>query len=144
MKKTDLKQFIKALSQIGKSIHQFTYCSQKNYKMYPGQPRFLWLLKEHEGLTQMELARKHYVKPSTITGMLAKLEAHHYVYRISDETDKRNMRVYLTPEGKKLAMHGEAIITRIAHKMFEGFSDEEFQTYLRLTQKISDNSKDLL
>jgi threonine-phosphate decarboxylase len=143
MKQTDLKSLIEVFSRIAKSIHQLSYSNQGNQKMYPGQRRLLCLLKEHEGLTQIELAKMHFVKPSTITGMLTKLEANHFVYRVPDKTDKRNMRVYLTPEGKDLAKRGEAFMTALAQRMFDNFSNEDLQTYLTLTKKISDNLKDI-
>lgn len=139
MRKTDIRQLMDAVAEIIKSIHQHSYSNHENQKLYPGQPKFLCLLKEHEGITQKELARKHFVKPSTVTGMLAKLEANHYVYRIPDPIDKRIQRVYLTPEGRNLAERGEAIMAGLTQKMFDGFSDEELQIYLRLTNKIRDN-----
>jgi DNA-binding MarR family transcriptional regulator len=81
----------------------------------------------------------NYVTPATITGMLYKLEANHYVYRIPDEIDKRIMRVYLTPEGRHLAEKGEVYMISMIERLFDGFSEEELQTLLCLSQKMKRN-----
>lgn len=85
------------------------------------------------------MSEKHCVKPATITGMLNKLEANHYVYRVPDDDDKRIMRVYLTPEGRALAGQGEAFMIGLTDRLFDGFTEEELKTLLRLVQKIKNN-----
>ncbi|HKL79020.1 MAG TPA: MarR family transcriptional regulator [Mobilitalea sp.] len=139
MEKTETKQMIDAFSEVIKSIHQQSYDKLDKIKLYPGQPKLLALIKENEGLTQKELARRNCVKPATITGMLLKLELNKYVYRNPDTKDKRIMRVYLTPEGRIMAEYGEKLLISMTEKMFEGFTDEEMKTYLRLTYKVRDN-----
>lgn len=85
------------------------------------------------------MSEKHCVKPATITGMLNKLEANRYVYRVPDDDDKRIMRVYLTPEGRALAEQGEAFMIGLTDRLFDGFTEEELKTLLRLVQKIKNN-----
>jgi MarR family transcriptional regulator, organic hydroperoxide resistance regulator len=125
-----------------KVIHQHTYKTVEKTKLYPGQPQLLMHIKEKEGITQKELSEKHFVKPSTITGMLIKLEANHYVYRVSDEEDKRIMRVYLTPEGRIMAEKGEKFMQGMTARLFHGFTEEELKTLLYLIQKIKNNMND--
>ncbi len=139
MENNDVKQLINNFSEIFKLTHQLSYQSMDKMNMYPGQPKLLALIRYHEGLTQKELACKNYVKPSTITGMLNKLEANGYVYRVSDEADKRIMRVYLTPEGRHLADQGERFLCRMTEQMFHGFTEDELKTFIRLSDKIKAN-----
>jgi DNA-binding MarR family transcriptional regulator len=107
--------------------------------LYPGQPQLLSLIKANEGITQKDLSEKNFVKPATITGMLNKLEANHYVYRVADEVDKRVMRVYLTPEGRHITKQGEKFMESMTDQLFNGFSDEELQTLVQLIQKMRTN-----
>jgi len=139
MEKEELKQLIDAFSGVFKSIHQCSYHNMENMRLYPGQPKFLALIRQNEGVTQKELAEKHGVKPATITGMLGKLEANHYVYRVPDEIDKRVMRVYLTLEGHHMAKEGEKFMLSLAERMFQGFTKDELQSYLKLMDKIKNN-----
>lgn len=139
MENNEIRQLINTFSEVFKLTHQLSYQKMDKHNMYPGQPKLLALIRYHEGLTQKELACKNFVKPSTITGMLNKLEANGYVKRIPDETDKRIMRVYLTPEGRHLAEHGENFLIKMTEQMFNGFSEEELKIFLRLADKIKGN-----
>jgi DNA-binding MarR family transcriptional regulator len=132
-------QLINNLSEIFKSFHQRSYHKMDDKCLYPGQPKLLGLINKHEGITQKDLAEKTFVTPATITGMLSKLEANNYVYRIPDETDKRIMRVYLTPEGRHLAEQAEEFLKKLTLQLFEGFTEEELQNLIHMTDKIKEN-----
>lgn len=137
MKRAEIKQVLDSFSEVYKCIHQRSYHSLEALNLYPGQPKFLTLIKANEGVTQKELSELHFVAPATITGMLNKLEANKYVYRVPDENDKRVMRVFLTPEGRELAVQGEKFMVDLTERMFQDFTEEELQTFLRLTNKIT-------
>lgn len=137
--RAEVKELIETLTEVFKSIHQHSYHKLKNKTLYPGQPKLLSLIQRHEGITQKDLAKFTFVTPATITGMLNKLEANHYVYRIPDEADKRIMRVYLTPEGWELAVKGEMFMVSMMEQIFDGFDDEELHTFLTLSQKLKNN-----
>lgn len=136
---TEMKQLLEAFFELFKIIHQQSYQDLDKTKLYPGQPKFLALIKSNEGQTQKELAEKHFVKPATITGMINKLETNQCVYRVPDELDKRIMRVYLTPKGRNLAEQSEKYMVVLSEKLFEDFTEEELNTYLRLTNKMKKN-----
>ena len=110
-------------------------------QLYPGQPKFLLLIKENEGMTQKELAQKHCVKPATVTGMIAKLEANGFIYRVPDEADKRILRVYLTPKGRKHADFAKEHMIAMSKKMFQNFTEEDIKNLLQLTKKMKKNLK---
>lgn len=137
--RAEVTELTDTLSQVFKSIHHRSYYKMENKNLYPGQPKLLVLIKKHEGITQKELSKINCVTPATITGMLNKLEANHYVYRVPDETDKRIMRVYLTPEGRSLAETGERFMKSMIDQIFDGFSDEELHFLLELAKKLKDN-----
>ncbi|MDD3173252.1 MAG: MarR family transcriptional regulator [Herbinix sp.] len=136
---SDLKELLGTLSEIMKYIHQRSYHTMNHKQVYPGQPKLLTLIKANEGITQKDLSEKNCVTPATITGVLSKLEANHYVYRVPDETDKRILRVYLTPEGRELAEHAELFMASLIEQLFAGFDGEEIQTLMALSQKIKNN-----
>jgi DNA-binding MarR family transcriptional regulator len=137
--RVEVKELTDNLAQVFKSIHQRSYHKMENKNIYPGQPKLLSLIKANEGITQKELSKMNFVKPATITGMLNKLEANHYLYRVPDEADKRIMRVYLTPEGRSLAEKSEMFMASLVEQLFDGFSDEELSSLLLMTQKLKDN-----
>lgn len=137
--RAEVKQLLDAISEVFKSIHQRSYHKIKTAHLYPGQPRLLSLILANEGIPQKDLSEKNFVKPATITGMLNKLEEKNYVYRVPDTVDKRIMRIYLTPEGRQLAEDSERFMVTMVEQLFEGFSEEELTTFVKLAEKMRNN-----
>ncbi len=137
--RAEVRELTENLAFVFKSVHQRSYHKMENKHLYPGQPKLLSIIRANEGITQKDLAKLNCVTPATITGMLGKLEANQYVYRIPDAVDKRIMRVYLTEEGRNLAKKGELYMVSVIEQIFGRFSDDELQTFLSLTKKLKDN-----
>jgi len=57
---------------------------------------------QNGGLPLGELSQKMYLHPSTITGVVDRLEKKGYVSRDRDQEDRRVVMVQLTPKGKRL------------------------------------------
>lgn len=139
--KQEVNLLMGIFTEVFKSIHQRSYHKLNDNKLYPGQPKLLSIIKENEGITQKQLSGKNCVTPATITGMLNKLEAIHYVKRVPDTEDKRIMRVYLTAEGRKASEEAEKLIEEIAHQIFEGFTEEEINALTTMAKKMRNNLK---
>jgi Transcriptional regulators len=139
----EVRELMENISEIMKFIHLRSYHKMNDKNVYPGQPKLLSRIMLNEGITQKELSEKSFVTPATITEMLRKLEKNHYIYRLPDETDKRIMRVYLTPEGRKFAEHSQAFINSVIEQLFIGFDEEELHTLLTLTKKMKNNSQNI-
>lgn len=137
--KQEIQQVIDAFSQVFKSLHKRSYHRLDDKNLYPGQPKLLSIIRKNEGITQKELSAKNWVKPATISGMINKLEANHYVYRVPDESDKRIMRVYLTPEGRHLSEQSEEYMAALVEQLFNNFTEEELKTFVTLTEKLRNN-----
>lgn len=85
------------------------------------QRMVLRVLSRAPGAAGVELARLLHLHPSTLTGVLRRLEAKKLVRRAPDEHDARRFRFYVTPKGER-ALTGqqhtvEAVVRRVlAHE----------------------------
>jgi DNA-binding MarR family transcriptional regulator len=69
-----------------------------------GPQRFaLKLVSVHPGITAGELARALHLHPSTVTGIVQRLESRRLVRRIPSSTDGRVSHLHATPGGARLA-----------------------------------------
>jgi len=75
---------------------------------YPQYLVFL-VLWEGDGLTIKGLGDKLFLDSGTITPLVKRLEARGLVRRQRDDEDERQVRVFLTPEGKALRARALAI-----------------------------------
>jgi DNA-binding MarR family transcriptional regulator len=74
-------------------------------------------LYRHPGMSQHDLARKLLVGRSNITMLLPQLEKQGLLRRENDASDKRVMRLTLTPQGEALLLEALAVYTALIDKV---------------------------
>jgi DNA-binding MarR family transcriptional regulator len=94
---------MQSLRRIVKAIQDFSQDVSSQFGITGPQ---LWVLKTiagSRGLPLGELSKKMYLHPSTITGVVDRLEKKGYVTRERNSEDRRVINVRLTPAGDALA-----------------------------------------
>jgi MarR family transcriptional regulator, organic hydroperoxide resistance regulator len=97
-----ISEIMQSLRRIFKAIQDYSYRVSDNFGVTGPQ---LWALKtisKNEGLPLGELSKRMYLHPSTITGLIDRLEKKGYAERDRDQRDRRVVKILLTPEGKRL------------------------------------------
>lgn len=107
------------------------------------QWEILVILWEREGITQKELAERLYKDQTNIARMLFKLEKKGFIYRVTHETDRRSLRVYLTEKGHGIKDEILEPSIEAYKKTVEGLTEEEVETFRRILSVMYNNVKDL-
>lgn len=97
-----ISEIMQSLRRIIKSIQDYYQEVSENFGVTGPQ---LWALKtisHHDSLSLSELSQKMYLHPSTITGVIDRLEKKGYVKRNRNQGDRRVVCVALTAKGKSL------------------------------------------
>ena len=97
-----ISEVMQSLRRIFKAIQDYSHEVSSKFGITGPQ---LWALKtvfENESLSLSELGKKMYLHPSTITGLIDRLEKKGYVERSRDQKDRRVIYVQLTPKGKRI------------------------------------------
>jgi len=76
-----------------------------------------------------------------IARTVQKLEKNRYVEKRKDKNDKRVKRIYLTKKAKKLKQSIEDARNDLMDILFNGISDDEFQAYINVLEKMYENLK---
>ena len=104
-----------------------------------GHWTFLRILWEADGLTQKELSeRAGVMEPTTFTAMKA-MEALGYISRKQLPTNKKNMYVYLTEEGRALKEKLVPMAEEANHVSVEGLSAEDVKTARKVLLAMIEN-----
>ena len=104
-----------------------------------GHWSFLRILWESDGLTQKELsARAGVMEPTTFTAMKA-MEALGYITRQQLPTNKKNMYVYLTDEGRALKEKLVPMAEDANHVSVEGVSPQDVKTARKVLLAMIEN-----
>jgi len=107
------------------------------------QWEILIVLWEKEGITQKELAERLHKDQTNVARMLFKLEKKGYIYRVIHETDRRSLRVYLTPRGREIKDEIMAPSLDAYRNTIKGLTEEEVETFQRILAVMYNNVKDL-
>ena len=89
-------------------------------------------------LSQKSLAEHIGITPAAMTGVLKRLENDGYIKRFQGD-DNRYNEVKLTDKGKNVIEESFRLFTRLDASLFEGFTDEELDGYIRYLEKIQNN-----
>ncbi|HYA92751.1 MAG TPA: MarR family transcriptional regulator [Thermodesulfobacteriota bacterium] len=98
-----ISEIMQSLRRIFKAVQDYSHEVSEKFGITGPQ---LWALKtifQNESLSLSDLSERMYLHPSTITGVIDRLEKKGYVIRNRDKVDRRVIYVQLTAEGKRLA-----------------------------------------
>jgi len=97
-----ISEIMKSLRRIFKAIQDYSHEVSSRFGITGPQ---LWVLKtiyQNGSLSLGELSGRMYLHPSTISGVVDRLEKRGYVSRDRDGEDRRVVKVQLTSKGKRL------------------------------------------
>ncbi len=97
-----ISEIMQSLRRIFKAIQDYSHEVANKFGITGPQ---LWALKSislNRRLSLGELSKRMYLHPSTISGVVDRLEKKGYALRERDQEDRRVVKVQLTPKGKKL------------------------------------------
>jgi DNA-binding MarR family transcriptional regulator len=103
-------QILQALRRIIRAvdIHSHKLASQHN--ITGPQLGCLLAIKESGSLTSVKLAKKIYLSPSTVVGIIDRLEEKRLVKRTRDSKDRRLVHISITAAGEKLVADAPSLL----------------------------------
>ncbi|WP_332667091.1 MarR family winged helix-turn-helix transcriptional regulator [Aeromicrobium sp.] len=90
-------------------------------------PKFVAMsvLARHPGMTAADLARRSFVRPQSMAAVVTSLESLGFVSRSQDPADRRNHRLTLTTEGRRLVVELSLLVREIEEMMLADFTEAE-------------------
>ncbi len=98
------------------------------------------LTKRDKFPSQKQLAEHLNITPAAVTGALKKLESDGYV-EITLGQDNRYNELSITEKGRELVELTRRTFSEIDADVFEGFGDEELDSYISCLEKLQANMK---
>ncbi len=113
----------------------------EKYGLVKGQAQLLLIIKDNEGCTQKDLANYFNVRYSSMSERINKLENLGYIYKVHEDGNFKNNRLYMTKEGKMAANQSRRILNDLETKMYKGFTKKEIETLEDFLVRLIENSK---
>lgn len=101
----------------------------------------LAILSDGRGRTVAEIGAESGTRPTTMTGVLDRLQTRGYLVRRPDEHDRRAMRIDLTPSGAETARTVWAAVSRVEHEAFAACSPEQLLAYGYVARLIAERPR---
>lgn len=105
----------------------------------PGQPKVLEHLRSEDGCNQRAIGRACVMDASTVTSVLARMEADGLVERRAVPGDRRGVSVALTPSGREAAERVSGHGDEVDAICLAGFTLEERTQLARLLARVIAN-----
>lgn len=115
-------------SLIMTSTFKKTFAAAGVGKVRPSYLVVLWCLWEQEGVQMNKLARCAGLEPSTMTGLLDRMERDGFVCRKPDPSDRRALLINLTDTGKDIRETIERLVQETIDLLYAGIDDQEIDT----------------
>lgn len=109
-----------------------------------GQPKILDYLKEHDGSNQKEIAKACFLEAGSLTTILNRMEEKGLITRRILNGNRRSFHIFMTEEGKAKQEYIDQIFTDIEKKALSDITEEEFQLFMSVYQKIYHNLQDVV
>jgi DNA-binding MarR family transcriptional regulator len=105
---------------------------------YLGVLMSLW---REDGLNVAELGRRAGVEPSTMTGLLDRMERDRLVARRADPEDRRAQRIHLTEDGKQVRNLVLEVVDRTLNRVLRGVSEEDLVRAKEVLRRVLANTE---
>ena len=96
----------------------------------------LWKIKRDGPTSAQELSRDMDIDAGATTRLIDRLAAKGLVERLRSDTDRRVVRLSLTPAGRAVAAHIPQVLAEVNNAYLRGFSRDEWQLLKGLLRRM--------
>lgn len=121
-----------------KNMQRFFCVFAQKHGLAPAQWGALKKLCRNDGLTISELSEKMFLKNSTMTTLIDRMERDGLVYRVRTREDRRIVRIFLTDKGITLNNQLPDFDKEVEKILDSNMSKDEIETLIALLNKLSE------
>ena len=108
-----------------------------------GQPKVLDYLKDHDGVSQKEIAAGCLIEAGSLTSILNRMEEKDLIERKILNGNRRTFHIFMTESGKKNQKLVEEAFKKIEKTALNGISEEEQKQFMDIFCRIYRNLADM-
>ena len=108
-----------------------------------GQPKVLDYLKDHDGVSQKEIAAGCLIEAGSLTSILNRMEEKDLIERKMLNGNRRTFHIFMTESGKKNQKLVEEAFKKIEKTALNGISEEEQKLFMKIFCRIYRNLADM-
>ena len=102
------------------------------------QVSVLWLVDDHPGIAQTDLAKRLRMDRATVMAIINRLEGRRLLRRGQSASDGRKQTLKLTPTGHKILIDAKRAVLEHEEWLKRSFTKQEVRTLIDLLRRIHD------
>lgn len=132
----EVAEVVNGLRRLFKAIQEHSKRILKRTGLSGPQVWAMTILGSEPGLLQGELAERLYAHPSTVSGIVDRLEERGIVRRTTNPEDRRGIRLTLTPLGRKLLRRSPSPVQLGLRRALERLPSAELRRFRLVLQSV--------
>lgn len=108
-------------------------------ELKPGEPKILEFLMEYQPCEQKQIAAGCDLDPSSVTGILKRMEQRGLIQREAADGNRRSLYVSLTAYGKEMEARVEQAFAAADRRAVQGLTEAECRELERLLEHVNRN-----
>ena len=129
--------FMRLMWAINHGLDRASRGMQAKFGVTGPQRLVLRIVGNFPGLSAGDLARTLHVHPSTLTGILQRLEARGLLRRLTDPSDARRVQLEITAKGKRLTVPSVGTVESAIKRLMSTWTDSELSVTRRTLTAIA-------
>jgi DNA-binding MarR family transcriptional regulator len=125
------------LNQANHAVRSRLEAALGSVEMTGIQYTVLSVIGRHEGMSSAELSRRFYVTPQTMNELIGALERRGLILRKADPSNRRILRMNVTPSGRELLDRCDALADGVERDIFGNLSEADYRQLAELTRKLA-------
>ena len=126
------------IGAVTRRIWRYVNSEYGKYGITVGQTFILFDLLDHDGSSVKDIAERVQVESPAVTGFVDRLTREGLVERSTDQTDRRVMKIHLTPKGRELAVTLLPVARTLNKKIEELVGEKEIKKLLQILDIIEE------
>jgi len=98
---------------------------------------YILLNVDRDGSPSTSLGPKMGMEPTSLTRILKRMEEEGLIKRVKDKEDKRKVRIFLTPEGKKLRKVSKDVVIRFNESIHSRISTKKLAVFNEVVAELN-------
>lgn len=131
-------EFLRLLWAINHGLNKMSRKMQADFGVTGQQRLVIRIVGAYPGLSAGDLARNLHIHPSTLTGILQRLEDRRLLKRISHPDDARRVQLELTAKGARLTTPGVGAVESAVKRVLARFADADVQATRDLLMALAE------
>lgn len=136
----DCPYYLVSRATLAVTSHLKKEFAEKNiHTIKPAYLGVLLALWAEDSLKAIDLGKRAGLEPSTMTGLLDRMERDGLVRRAPDPNDRRASRIRLTPKGVAAEASATAVLSATLEKIFHSIPEKDIETTKTVLRTILSN-----